>query len=336
MASTTEWNLGDIPKADSIFQVAHRYRSEMAPWDIANLDWLQGWFDGDREAIYRAGQRWAELDPSRGGDCRGARMSNHLRQAVEGCLKWYDRSFDKTGLLGFFWTDFLVSLHLLGEHETELEHARIARQYNPSQYRAFRFEAWALAALGRVDELRALLREASTHETDFRTGSLIYEAGLELRAHGQRELGDELLVEAVDWFESRGDTNVVEYAQALFASGRYGETRTVSERCLQHEPDNADCLGLWGSAAAALGDRSAAMAASERLIELEAQPYVFGGPTSRRAGIAAMLGDRDEAVRLLQLAYEEGASYGMGLHNAHAFDGLRGYPPFERFIAPKE
>ena len=93
-----------------------------------------------------------------------------------------------------------VPLHLLEEHETELEHARTARRHNPSQRRAFTFEAGALASLGRTDELRALLDEAKTYANDFSAGFVIREAGLELLAHGQPELGGELIAESVSWY----------------------------------------------------------------------------------------------------------------------------------------
>jgi len=73
-----------------------------------------------------------------------------------------------------------------------------------------------------------------------------------------------------------------------------------------------------------------------RLAELEARPYVFGGPASWQALIAAQLGDRDRAVALLREAYGHGASYGVWMHDYPQLDALCGYPPFERFIAPRE
>jgi tetratricopeptide (TPR) repeat protein len=261
-------------------------------------------------------------------------MAGHFREAAESSLKWYDGAFDKAGLIGFFWTDLLVSLHLLDEHETELEHARTARQYNPSSQGAFTFEARALAALGRVDDLRELLGEAETHASDFSVGYVIREAGLELRVHGQPDLGDELIAESVSWYEETGSSGSG-YAWSLFALGRFQEARDICESRLVESPDDDTYLGILGSAAAALGDSETALAMEARLAELEARPYVFGGPARWQATIAAQLGDQDRAVELLREAYGHGASYGAWLHNVPQFDGLRGYPPFERFIAPK-
>jgi len=59
------------------------------------------------------------------------------------------------------------------------------------------------------------------------------------------------------------------------------------------------------------------------------------GAAPRRV-IAAQEGDREGAVRLLQGAYEAGQGYGIWLHNAPQLDGLRDYPPFQRFIAPRD
>ena len=84
-----------------------------------------------------------------------------------------------------------------------------------------------------------------------------------------------------------------------------------------------------------MGDVPAALEMSARLEEIEARPYVFGWPTLWRAFLAAELGERDEAVRLLNLAYREGMPHGVWLRTAVFLESLRGYPPFERFIEPK-
>ena len=52
-----------------------------------------------------------------------------------------------------------------------------------------------------------------------------------------------------------------------------------------------------------------------------------------RARIAAVLGRRDEAVRLVRRARAEGAQV-EELHLAPELLGLRGYPPFEELTRP--
>ena len=51
--------------------------------------------------------------------------------------------------------------------------------------------------------------------------------------------------------------------------------------------------------------------------------------------ITAALGERDEAIRLFQVAFENGASYGLWAHTEPAVDDLRGYPPFESLVRPR-
>jgi serine/threonine-protein kinase len=341
MASMTEWNLGDVPMADTVLQLARPYRSQMAPWDLASFDWLQGFFDGDREATYRAGRRMAELDPvyGYGGHARGALYAGHYREAVEAAMKNYERTFDRAGAIGIFWSDLITPLHLLGEHETELEHARTARELNPSAPSAYAMQARALAALGRVEEIRSLLTEAETHVSGPRVSYVYHAAGLALRAHGERDVADEILEESVRWYEDQ-QPDYWERPNALFALGRFEEARALSEDGLVRTPadrtfDQARYTGLIGVAAAALGDRETALEMESRIVELEARPD-SRGIGRWRARIAAQLGDRDRAVDLLREAYSRGASYGLWLHNDPLLDDLRGYPPFERFIAPKE
>ncbi len=54
-----------------------------------------------------------------------------------------------------------------------------------------------------------------------------------------------------------------------------------------------------------------------------------------RTCIAAVLGDRDEAVSLLQRAFAEGYRYGIAVHREIDFESLRGYPPFSELLKPK-
>jgi TolB-like protein/tetratricopeptide (TPR) repeat protein len=332
-ASTTEWNLDDIAMGDTVLELARPYRDQMAPWDRANFDWLQGFYDGDREAIYRAGRRFAELDPVRGGDLRGARMSGHYAEAVDAAGKWYDRVFDKAGMLGFFWGDFLTSLHMLGEHEKELEHARTARDIFPAEQRAFTYEARALAALGRLDELATLVDEAGTYS--FSVGAVLREAGLELRAHGAAAAGEEYLEASLRWYEEREIENTGPVA-TLLALKRFEQARDRARQGVTDFPENAFYHGALGMAAAALGDTEVATAMDAGLVELEARPYVFGGPASWRPRIAAHAGDLARAMELLEEAYGHGMTFGTWIHTDPGMDPLRGHPPFQRFIAPRE
>jgi len=54
-----------------------------------------------------------------------------------------------------------------------------------------------------------------------------------------------------------------------------------------------------------------------------------------RAELAAMLGERALAVRMLQQATAEGNPFEQNMHITHELQRLRGYAPFEEWLRPK-
>jgi hypothetical protein len=83
------------------------------------------------------------------------------------------------------------------------------------------------------------------------------------------------------------------------------------------------------------GDRRAAIADVERL-ERTVPRYDRGDRTANRASIFALLGERERAVELLQLAHAEGASFqSSAFHARIGLEPLRGFDPFEEFVRPK-
>ncbi len=91
---------------------------------------------------------------------------------------------------------------------------------------------------------------------------------------------------------------------------------------------------MRGTLAARLGDRTGALEISEALRQLKS-PYLFGRQTSRRACIAAVLGERDQAVALLRQAFAEGVPYGARIHTDIALESLRNDPEFNELLRPK-
>jgi tetratricopeptide (TPR) repeat protein/TolB-like protein len=336
MAAVTEWQLGDIPRADSLIQLTERYRADLAPGDLASLDYMQAFVDGDREAVWRAGRRFVELDPVTGGDIRGARMARRPRAAFEDALRTYDRAAHLPIQVGFFWFDLLSSLHLLGEHERELEYARDARKKHPDDWRTLGYEIRALAALGRGDEIRELVAVAEQRAVagDWNFPTVLSQADHDVRPHGHEALADSLSRRAVEWCDER-ELRTAACARALYRTEELVRARTLFEELSADSPDNMTLLGWVGSAAARLGDRDAALAAGARLAEIEARPYTYGGATGWRAGIAAELGDRDGAVGLLEQAYRDGMGYSVNLRHRIQLLSLQGYPLYERFMEPK-
>jgi len=57
-------------------------------------------------------------------------------------------------------------------------------------------------------------------------------------------------------------------------------------------------------------------------------PYEHGWPAYARADIAALLGNRDRAVALLDRARADGLAYAPAQHTDAEFVAIRDYPPY--------
>ena len=111
------------------------------------------------------------------------------------------------------------------------------------------------------------------------------------------------------------------------------EVASASLRARGREPDEVPLfLGSSGVIAAIRGDTLEARAYYERLEEhQEAGDGLFN-----QAVIAAHLGEKDLAVRLLGRAHAKGASiHGWG-HDSGFFAPLWNYAPFQELVRPKE
>jgi len=66
-----------------------------------------------------------------------------------------------------------------------------------------------------------------------------------------------------------------------------------------------------------------------------AQRHAFGYPLVEEAMIAAWLGRKDEAMRLLTAANRAGAEFSSLWHSNPGLEPLWNYPPFKEFLRPK-
>lgn len=89
--------------------------------------------------------------------------------------------------------------------------------------------------------------------------------------------------------------------------------------------------------AAIRGDREVAFGISKQLEEIK-KPYLWGRHMYWRAIIAAWLGEKETAVRLLQEAIGQGlqeSTDNADLNKDMDLEPLRDYPPFQELIKPK-
>ena len=147
-----------------------------------------------------------------------------------------------------------------------------------------------------------------------------------------------MLDRALAWYESQPESdarrNRYGLMMTLYRAERWEEAEVLARELLSERPDSYANLGYVGALAARLGDRETALEMSDRLAAID-RPFVFGTPTYQRACIAALLGDREEAVRLLYESYAQGRSYNVTLHRDIDLETLRDYAPFQEFLRPK-
>jgi tetratricopeptide (TPR) repeat protein len=255
-----------------------------------------------------------------------------------------------------YWRAAGESHHILGQYEEELELALAARHQAADRHTVADYEDYQLmvgplrplAALGRIDDFNArldtllALPPRTTPWGAVRTpaGYALLEAR-ELRAHGHRDAAHQTLARIIAWYETRPAEEVRQakstygyvVAASLYELERWEEARTAFEAVLAEGGRwHADALAGLGAVAARLEDRDAARAISAQLAE---QP---GEEPLGRARIAALLGEREEAVRLLREALDASGNWGLFIRQRHQdmdFESLHGYQPFELLMRPR-
>jgi tetratricopeptide (TPR) repeat protein len=343
-AATAYNNLGRFGASDTLLMSARSRLGRLTATERINVEWLSAIVHGDR-----AGQlRWAEegfrVAPGIWAYPLGlsAVATNRPRRALEVLARW-----DRGTLFAENWTAYRQQLgnahHLLGEYRAELAVARQWREQYPQQLAGLALELRALVALGRLSEVAALVEQSGSlppqGQGRVRISAAVVPliAAQELRVHGFADAAQATLDRGFRRIERSvpGDADANLVGRALYLNGRWAEARALFDSLHRTEPHNVDYLGFLGAIAARLGDRRSATTVDSSLALVQ-QPFIRGRHTLWRAQIAALLGDRDAAVRLLRQADAEGAIVAIDLHREGDFESLRDYPPFQEFVKPKE
>lgn len=251
--------------------------------------------------------------------------------------------------------------HLLGDHRKELEVAADAFDRFGRQFNNYVDQIVALGALGRTPEIQALLNS----DFDFAERGLYPSFDLQigaivLRAYGYEMQAQNLADAAVALVQHSAVSDSTSFgyrsrlADALAIAERWEEAHAIYSELrsqMSRSFDPADHIhhwmvfgtphdsrvhatGMFGVTAARLGDRAAGAAARDSLEKIDL-PFSYAVTTIWRAKIAAVLGDNEEALRLLRKALREGAQYGVWLYVDPSLDSLRTYPPFREMLQPR-
>jgi tetratricopeptide (TPR) repeat protein len=332
-------------RSDSLLGVLLARRDELSPYDRFRLDYFTASRRSDRAAALAAARAGVELVPF--GTLRwaliGTLMSdNRLHEAlrsIEGIHSWYVKL---GGTWPVHWRGYTAILHELGEHAHELEVAREARIHIPGPLYGMAYEGRALAALGRLDELRALVGEIvlAVPQPTMTPGQALETLAEEARAHGHGSAASEIVDRALEWYDEQPEESRAGAAgrmlrgQLLCLRADWDEAAAVFAALAADSVEIVDVLGYQGVIAARRGDIASARRLARDLAELQL-PRLNGTNTYWRACVAALLGDKDEAVALLQRAFSEGLGYGIWIHRDIDFESLRDYPPFQELMRPK-
>jgi tRNA A-37 threonylcarbamoyl transferase component Bud32/TolB-like protein/tetratricopeptide (TPR) repeat protein len=344
LAMAAHGNEGEQAQADSLREIIVRRQDELAPYDRYRLEFLNAERRGDQAAALAAARSGVALVPY--GTLRYALIgelvsANRPREALAN-LEDLRAHVPLGGQWAYVWQRQTEILHLLGQHERELQVARAARDTLPGQLFGMMYEGRALAALGRVDDLMSLVDEVldAAPQPGLTPGDALSELALESRAHRQPDTSLRIAERALAWLDEQPEALKASAAgrglrgRLLYEHGDWERASAAFAALAADSIDIVTAIGFQGTSAAHLGEVGRAQAFA---LQLAALPHArsHGAPAVWRAKIAAALGRRDEAVSLLHQAFREGLAYGIWLHCDPDFLSLHGYGPFDELMQPR-
>jgi tetratricopeptide (TPR) repeat protein len=344
-------NRGQYAEADSMLRTIEESRERLGRFERLLVDWYRASLDGQNLEALRIIREADAFAPE-------SRMANYLHglEALNvnrpgETIATYSRFHDTPGehRVISVWRAgiFTEALHLLGRHEEEVEATRDGRELYADQLALRAYEVRGLAALGRVEAIRRVIDESLELQPGFWTaGYVMRVAALELRAHGYAKEGQNFAREALEWARSRKpqDAETREnrwlMGEILYLLGHLQEAREFYLGLAEELPGASyELYGIYararlGSIAYHTGEVEEADRIYRELVALD-RPFLYGEHLMNAACIAALRGEKEEAVDLIRQALAQGFSWDIWVHREPAFESLRDYPPFQELLRPK-
>jgi len=362
-------------EADSLLKVAARHLDHMTEPERLTLQMWRSYLNEQEQTVMlRRARRLAALAPKLGLPMAYSATWHAYRpqEALQHLGRVDTTSFmNERGEIEY-WNYTALMHHTLGNHETELEVAREARRRFPGQMILLDRHLAALAALGRTAEIEALLDTVFAlpdsryrHFTHKPQGRAL-NVGRELRAHGHAVAARLVLQRGLDWIEAQPQEGGGWNADFLYELGRWEEARNLYrqsyERLVEEEtawdPESdrktieaaAAALASMACVAARLGELDQARSIGTELSErIEATLRQMPNQTVRgmqywlsgeQARVAAVLGERQEAVLLLRQGFEVVLEKGFYVNQIRHrfiadFESLNDYLPYQQFLKPR-
>jgi len=335
-------NLGDSRRADSILQTLWPVRARFGAVDRGLVETWHGSLRGDRLAQYEAAHEMLHAAP--GSELSwfiaglAALYANRPNEAAS-LLRRLPVG-DSTIIWDMYGTELARALHIAGHHDEERRETTRRLQHVPGSMRAMEDHGRALAALGDArgaEDMAIRILEAG-HDPSMLPGISALNIGNELLVHGHSGEAHSVFGRVVGWWRAlpveQANTRVgrLVLCGALTRLGDLEAADSLASSALARAPNDWQFLKWHGVIAALRGDSSEARHTSATLASVTV-PYLRGANTLARAEIAAVLGDRAEATRLLRQATAEGQTP-LVIHPTPEFVSLRGYPPYEALVKP--
>lgn len=330
-------NAGRRAAADSMFDALDAVRTELTSYERAVVDLGQAIRSGDREARYNAARAVARIAPNTKAHVQWgheALLSNRPRKALAIFAEIDPLHIEVAGYHPL-WQSRAEALHVLGEHEKELQVWEEAKTYLADQpARLLLLEGYARVALGQVEQVWRIVRErrALSDSAEPDPGMLMVDLAVELRAHERPAASAAMFDSAIAWYRGRdswqGGDHQFAWTLAASTLGRSGgpaDDRLDEAEKIFREIGEGEYVGLL---AAVRGNEAEARRVLADLEDAGSEPLALAAA----AQILGALGAPDEGALRLRASLDAGLHAGIALHHDPFLEPLHGSPAFRAML----
>ncbi len=326
------------------------HRSILSEYGTQCVRGTLAFFEKDYALALRHYRRASELEPSsffaRAAGADAALYFNHPLEIVAGFA-------DIAPCDNLTGSKLINALLLAGDFEGALEMARTFQACFPNSVWMDDYEIWALAALGRVDEMEQVLerrltrRRGKSFAARAEPANVMSQTSLQLRRRGDLAASLSLSERALTWYtqaldewRSNGNTEAsveqeLPLVGLLWRAGRESDAVELCRKLSERDPDDNEVIAVSGILAARRGDRRSAEEADALLAAAGDTVSERYTAAYNRSCIAAQLGELDRALDLIREAVALGFPYWELIRLDPDLEPLRDNPAFREIVRPK-